>query len=49
MTIEQAWTLSQKWYGSRLTHDFRRPTVDETQAIFASVGLNGQFWNLRSG
>jgi hypothetical protein len=46
MTIAQGWDLSQKWYGTRLDADFRRPTVDEAQAIFASVGLTGQFWTL---
>ena len=46
MTIGQAWDLSQRWYGNRLDADFRRPTVDEAQAIFAAVGLTGVFWNL---
>jgi hypothetical protein len=46
MTAAQAWNLSQKWYGNRLAADFRRPTRDEAQAIFASVGLVGPFWEL---
>ena len=46
MTIPQAWDLAQKWYGNRLEPDFRRPTIDEAQAIFASVGLTGSFWKL---
>ena len=46
MTIEQAWQLSKKWYGTRLATDFRRPTVDEARAIFDSVGLTGDFWSL---
>jgi hypothetical protein len=46
MTIPQAWDLSQKWYGTRLEPDFRRPTREEAQAIFASVGLTGPFWQL---
>jgi hypothetical protein len=46
MTIAQAWDLSEKWYGTRLDADFRRPTKDEAHAIFASVGLTGQFWTL---
>ena len=44
MTITQAWALSQKWYGTRLDPDFRRPTIDEAREIFASVGLTGDFW-----
>ena len=46
MSIAQAWELSVKWYGNRLEPDFRRPTVDEARAIFASVGLTGRFWEL---
>jgi hypothetical protein len=48
MTIPQAWDLAQKWYGTRLEPDFRRPTIDEAQAIFESVGLTGSFWNVVS-
>ena len=46
MTLDQAWDLSRKWYGNRLAADFRRPTRDEALAIFASVGLTGEFWRL---
>jgi len=46
MSIGQAWALSQRWYGSRLAAEFRRPTAAEAQAIFASVGLSGDFWTL---
>ena len=46
MTLPQAWDLSQRWYGNRLDADFKRPTADEAQAIFASVGLTGSFWCL---
>ena len=46
MTLDQAWHLSQRWYGNRLEPDFRRPTRDEAQAIFEGVGLTGEFWRL---
>jgi hypothetical protein len=46
MTLPQAWALSQKWYGDRLDHDFRRPTRDQAREIFTSVGLTGSFWQL---
>jgi hypothetical protein len=46
MTLDQAWDLSQRWYGTRLDPDFRRPGRDEAQAIFASVGLTGDFWRI---
>jgi hypothetical protein len=38
--------LSKKWYGNRLDPDFRRPTIEEAQEIFASVGLTGSFWSI---
>jgi len=44
MTLAQAWDLSRKWYGNRLSPDFRRPTRDEACAIFESVSLTGDFW-----
>jgi hypothetical protein len=46
MSLTQAWELSVKWYGNRLAPDFRRPTAAEAQAIFESVGLTGDFWQL---
>jgi hypothetical protein len=46
MTMAQGWDLSKRWYGTRLDRNFRRPTVDEAHAIFASVGLTGVFWRL---
>jgi hypothetical protein len=46
MTMAQAWDLSQRWYGTRLDRNFRRPTADEARAIFASVGLSDAFWGL---
>ena len=46
MPLDQAWALSQRWYGDRLTPDFRRPTVDESRAIFKDVGLSGPFWEI---
>ena len=49
MTIPQAWDLSRAWYGNRLEPDFRRPTIDEARAIFAGVGLTGEFWRLGKG
>ena len=46
ITIAQAWDLSQRWYGTRLNPDFRRPTAAEARAIFTSVGQSGAFWKL---
>jgi hypothetical protein len=46
MSLDQAWSLSQKWYGNRLDLEFRRPTPDEAKEIFESAGLTGEFWSL---
>lgn len=46
MTVEQAWALSKRWYGTRMDPDFMRPTAQEAETIFASVGLTGDFWKL---
>ncbi len=48
LTIEQAWTLAKAWHGSKMSADWRRLTVDESAAVLTSVGLTGQFWNLRA-
>jgi hypothetical protein len=46
LTLDQAWDLSEAWYGNRLDPDFRRPTTAEAQAIFERMGLTGAFWQL---
>jgi hypothetical protein len=46
LSIQQAWELSKRWYGDRLQRDFRRPTREEAESIFAIVGLAGDFWRL---
>jgi hypothetical protein len=46
MTLEQAWLLSQLWYGNRLDVNFRRPTAAEASSIFERAGLRGPFWSL---
>lgn len=44
--IEQAWELGRAWHADRLSSDWRRATPAEAQALFASVGLTGDFWRL---
>ena len=46
MTIQQIWGLAQAWYPDRLDADWRRRTPQEAQAVFASLGLTGEFWRL---
>jgi hypothetical protein len=45
--IDQLWTLATTWYSTRLQEDSRRPQPDEMRAIFASVGLEEDFWDPR--
>ena len=47
MTSEQCWQLAVAWYRHRLRPDWRRFTLEETEAIFSSLGLDDSFWNLR--
>ena len=45
-TPEQLWRLARAWYGNRLARDWRRRTPDEAEAVFAEIGLEGEFWRL---
>ena len=47
MTPEQCWRLARGWYADKLRPDWRRHTLEETEALLAEVGLTGAFWNLR--
>jgi len=48
LTLEQGWRLAGAWFrADRGAPDWRRPTVDEVEAIFSSLGLSGPFWQLR--
>ena len=38
--------LARRWYGNRLSPDWRPRTREESQAILTSVGLTGEFWRL---
>ena len=48
LTLEQTWGLAQAYYGpDRREPSWRRKTLDETEAVFAELGLTSPFWNLR--
>ena len=47
LTPEQGWRLARGWYKDKLKPDWRRHTLEETEALLAEVGLTGEFWNLR--
>jgi hypothetical protein len=46
VTLEQLWQLALAWYESRMTAEARRPMGDEVKAIFAGLGLVGEFWEV---
>ena len=47
LTPEQQWRLAHAWYADRLAPGWRRRTPEEAAAVFAEVGLVGDFWRLR--
>jgi hypothetical protein len=44
--LMQVWELAKAWYGDPRTRDWRPRTRDESQAVLASAGLTGDFWEL---
>ena len=47
LTIQQAWELASAWYGDKMHVDWRRATLEETEALLGRIGLSGPFWSLR--
>ena len=47
MTPDQCWRLAHAWYKDVLSADWRRRTPEEAEAIFAEIGLTGDFWRLK--
>ncbi len=48
LSLDQAWALAKAWYAAdRRAPEWRRPSADEAEATFASVGLTAAFWSLR--
>jgi hypothetical protein len=46
MPIQQCWQLARKWYTGRLERDWQRPSLQDAQLLFESLGLTGDFWDL---
>jgi hypothetical protein len=44
--LEQVWRLARAWYTDPRKTDWRPRTRNENQAVLASVGLSGPFWQL---
>lgn len=46
--LDTAFKLAHAWYSpDRRAPDWRRKTVEEVEALFASLGLTSEFWRLR--
>ncbi len=44
---EIGWRLAHAWYHHKMSPTWRRHTADEAEALLASLGLTGEFWNWR--
>jgi hypothetical protein len=44
--LTQVWELARAWYQDPRMPDWKPRTRDESQAVIASVGLSGEFWEL---
>ncbi|HEV8657117.1 MAG TPA: hypothetical protein VGS96_00695 [Thermoanaerobaculia bacterium] len=48
LPIELGWRLATAWYREdRREPSWRRRTPEESEAVFASLGLTSDFWRLR--
>jgi hypothetical protein len=46
MAVDTCWRLAQRWYQGRAERDWQRPDQQAAQALFTSLGLTGDFWDL---
>ena len=44
--MQQGWELARRWYGDRLSANWRPFNAQQAQGIFAEMGLRGEFWSL---
>jgi hypothetical protein len=47
LSLSTAWELARDWYKDKVHPQWRRHTVDETEALFKRLHLDGEFWRLR--
>lgn len=47
LTPEQGWRLAHAWYKDKVKPEWRRATLEDTEALLAALGLTGAFWDLR--
>jgi hypothetical protein len=44
--VEQVWDLAKVWYGNHASQTWKKPTNSQANAMFKSVGLDSEFWQL---
>ena len=47
LTIHQVWRLARAFYGTKMSPDWRRPTLEEIEGVLSRLGLTGAYWDLR--
>ena len=47
LTPDQGWRLAHGWYKDKVRPDWRRHTLEETEALLEDLAITGPFWNLR--
>ena len=47
ITPEQAWRLAYGWYKDKVKSEWRRHTLEETEALLSSIALTDALWDLR--
>jgi hypothetical protein len=46
LTLDQQWLLAQRWFAGRHLPEWKKRSAEEVEAVFRSVGLEGDFWEL---
>lgn len=48
LPLDLAWRLAQAWFSEdRGAPSWKRPSLEQVESLFASLGLQGEFWRLR--
>ena len=45
--LEQVWRLARAWYVDPRDRRWRPRSIEQSQAVIASAGLTGDFWELK--
>ena len=45
MTMQQQWTLAQRWFKGRNRPEWNKRTPKEAEEVLRSVGLMSDFWS----